>query len=138
MEQVQLKLSEGGEATQLVALIKSDNLNGALALNEQIAGEMPFATLVEAWFVGKIEAEWGSYGESGARSAWERAKASAEPWLKEVGAQCDADCAAFRGRERLAALDARLSRAKPRIGEARAKVEQLEGQLEATKVPAEP
>jgi len=69
MEQVQLKLSEGGEATQLVALIKSDNLNGALALNEQIAGEMPFATLVEAWFVGKIEAEWGSYGESGARSA---------------------------------------------------------------------
>ena len=132
MEQVQLKPSPRvGEATQLVALIRAGNFDGAIALNAQIAGEMPFATLVEGWFVGRIEEEWPN-AKAIATEAWTNAQASAEPWLKDVAAW-DADCAAMQGRERLAALSARLGAAKPKLGEAKAKVAVLDAQLEAAK-----
>jgi hypothetical protein len=133
MEQLQRKPSpQGGEATELVALVRTGNVDGALALNAQIAEEMPFATLVEGWFIGKIEEEWPN-AKAIATEAWAKARASAPDWLREVAALCDADCAAFRGRERLAELGARLARAKPKLGEARAKVEALDAQLGAVK-----
>jgi hypothetical protein len=122
MEQVQQKLSKTSEPAQLVALIKTGNFDGALALNAQIADEMPFATLVEGWFTKRIEEKWGNTGESIAINAWSQARASAPDWLRDVAALWDADCAAVRGRERLAALVGRLGAAKPRLGEARARV----------------
>jgi hypothetical protein len=114
-----------------VALIKTGNFDGALALNAQIANEMPFAGLVEGWFLGKIEGEWGIANT--ARDAWSRAKATAPDWQREVRAIWDANCAAFRGRERLAALAERLRAAKPKLEEARTKVAGLDAQLEAAK-----
>jgi hypothetical protein len=141
MEQVQLKLSpEGGEAGQLVALIEAGNLAGALALNTQMASEMPFMP-VDGWFVRRIEEKWGPGARATAQEAWARAQADAEEWQRDIRGMWDADCVAVQGRERLAALSERLAGARPKLEESRAKVEALDAQLEAVKpegVAAEP
>jgi hypothetical protein len=132
MEQVQRKPSPKSEPAQLLALIEAGNLDGALALNAEMAREMPFMP-IDGWFVGRISERWGSTARTIATEAWAKAQANAEEWQREIRRMWDADCAAFRGKELLAALAARLGAAKPKIGEIKAKVAELKKQLEAAK-----
>jgi hypothetical protein len=139
MEQVQLKTTAATESApaQLEALIEAGNFDGALALNAQIAGEMPFMP-IDGWCIKRIEDKWGSRGKAIATDAWAKARTNGEDWQRDIRRMWDADCAALQGRERLAALSARLMGAKPRLGEAKARVEALDAQLEAAKLKTAP
>jgi hypothetical protein len=101
----------------LEACIAANDFLGALELNEGLAEEMPFARLVEHWFVTKIEGAWGVHGNE-ARKAWSDARANADPGLERVAREAvelwAADRAALAGKDRLVALSARLEAAKPK------------------------
>jgi hypothetical protein len=63
MEQLQRKPSpRESEPAQLLVLIEAGNFDGALALNEEIAREMPFMP-IDGWFVKRIEEKMGTARE---------------------------------------------------------------------------
>src|SRR6516162_2328003 len=71
MQQAQAKLSIA--QTELLALIKSDKANEALALNAKIAVETPSDKEMEDWFVEKIERAWPTVAGQ-PRLAWMKAQ----------------------------------------------------------------
>ena len=116
MQTAKIALAEElGPASQLVALIEGGKFVEALELNAEIAGEMPFARLVERWFVEKIEAVWP---DGAAAKAWANARAP--------------------GKERLKNLSARLEEAKRKIDEARREAANHAAEEEAQPKPEEP
>jgi hypothetical protein len=119
MEHVQQARALGPAAT-FVGLIEADDYEGALALNEEIANEMPFVAVLERWFIRKIAAKWGKPAAVEAVEAWTKAQAEGD---REAGeAEYAATMAAWAAderqanavqRARLADLSARLARVEP-------------------------
>jgi hypothetical protein len=70
---------EPGVATSLVGLVEAGDLDAALALNRQVAAEMPYLDVVEDWFVYKITAEWGKPRGEQATRVWADARIGADP-----------------------------------------------------------
>lgn len=75
-------VEDEGEASALVALIGTGDVDAALALNGRVAAVMPHLRPVEVWFVRKIADRWGKVIEAQASSAWEAARAGADPALE--------------------------------------------------------
>jgi hypothetical protein len=71
MQQAQTKLSIA--QTELLALIKTDKANEALALNANIAAETSSDKEMEDWFVEKIERTWPTVAGQ-PRQAWVKAR----------------------------------------------------------------
>jgi hypothetical protein len=88
-EQVVRKARGEGEAeaSQLVALIDRGDVDGALALNGQVAATVPHLHPVEVWFVRRISDRWGKPSAGLASDAWEAARAVADPALEAVAKQ---------------------------------------------------